>query len=187
MCLVSRTRFQPQNDLKHLNMAQSAGERHNLRATLGIAAEEELKQQFLAFANFGIHTGVVSDMDGAHWAKYCTDCKLVGKGSGSFGSKALTLTDVDLTFAKVKSKGARRITFDQFLKALGLLAEKQAASIAEVVAHCLRFVAPANNAKAVAEDVRLHDDKVSRTLQSAQISTRATFVLYGCPPVTISL
>jgi p25-alpha len=143
-----------------------AGERHNLRATLGIAAEEELRQQFLAFANFGIHTGPVSDMDGAHFAKYCSDCKLLGKSTVSFGKKALTLTDVDLTFAKAKAKGSRRLTFDQFLRALGALGEKQGASIAEVVAHCLRFVAPVNNAKAVAEDVRLHDDKVRRPKSS---------------------
>lgn len=139
-----------------------AGERHNLRATLGIAAEEDLKQQFLAFANFGIHTGHVADMDGAHFAKYCGDCKLLGRGRDAFGGAALTLTDVDLTFAKVKAKGARRITFDQFLKALSALAEKHDASIAEIVAHCLRFVAPESHARAVAEDVRLHDDKVRK-------------------------
>ena len=136
-----------------------AGEQHSLRATMGMAAEEDLQHQFLAFANFGVHTEPVVDMDGAHFAKYCTDCRLLGKSSDSFGPQGLTLTDVDLVFARVKSKGARRITFDQFLKALGGLAEKQGASIAEIVAHCLRFTDPSNNARAVAQDVRLHDDK----------------------------
>lgn len=158
-------------------MTHRSGERHNLRSTLGIAAEEDLKEQFLAFANFGIHSDPVTDIDGSHFAKYCTDCKLLGRGSSTFGSKTLTLTDVDLTFAKSKSKGARRLTFDQFLKALNLLAEKQGLSIADIVKHCLQFVAPAKNATAVAEDVRLHDDKV-RT--QSQARHRHTCRLQGC-------
>jgi hypothetical protein len=99
-------------------------------------------------------------MDGAHFAKYCSDCNLTGKGQWTFGRKALTVTDVDLAFTKVKAKGARKITFDEFLKALNILAEKQSMSVADIAAHCLRCVAPSTNATSVAEDVRLHDDKV---------------------------
>jgi hypothetical protein len=137
-----------------------AGERHNLRSNLGIAAEEDLKEQFMAFANFGVHGSTVTDMDGLHFAKYCSDCNLIGRGQWTFGRKTLTVTDVDLAFAKVKAKRARRITFDEFLMALNILAEKQAMSVADIVAHCLRCVAPTTNATSVAEDVRLHDDKV---------------------------
>jgi hypothetical protein len=150
-------------------VSRAAGERHNLRSTLGINAEEELKQQFLAFANFGNHSVITTDMDGPHFAKYCGDCKLLGKGRQSFGAKTLTLTDVDLTFAKVKSKGSRRISFDQFLKALNILAEKQGAAIADIVGHCLQFIAPSKNATSVAEDVRLHDDKARPTTPTARL------------------
>ena len=40
-------------------------------------------------------------MDGRQFAKLTKDCKLVGGG--------LTNTDVDLIFAKVKAKNARKI------------------------------------------------------------------------------
>eukprot|EP00961_Rhodomonas_salina_P124738 1681060-Rhodomonas_salina.1 len=46
-------------------------------------------------------------MDGKYFAKMAKDCQLVGPG--------LTETDVDLTFAKIKERDARRITYAQFL------------------------------------------------------------------------
>lgn len=141
---------------------RNAGERHALRAGLGVAGEEDLRAQFLAFANFGNHGEPAADMDGARFAKYCADCHVTGRGGDTFGRRALSSTDVDLAFARVKAKGARRIDFGAFVRALGALAERQGAGVAELAAHCLRFVAPTTNATSVAEDVRLHDDKVRR-------------------------
>ncbi len=43
------------------------------------------------------------DMDNRSFVKMFKDSKLVGKG--------LTTTDLDMTFAKVKAKGTRRITY----------------------------------------------------------------------------
>ena len=42
-------------------------------------------------------------MDGKSFAKMAKDCKLI--------DKKLTTTDIDLTFAKVKDKSERRITY----------------------------------------------------------------------------
>lgn len=48
-------------------------------------------------------------MDGKTFVKVAKDCQLL---------KYATVTDIDLLFAKVKTKGARRITMTQFAQAL---------------------------------------------------------------------
>lgn len=58
--------------------------------------------------------------------KLCKDCGLV--------DKAFTTTDVDLIFAKVKAKTARKITFQQFVMALREIAKKKKASEEALVA-----------------------------------------------------
>jgi len=45
-------------------------------------------------------------MDGKTFAKFAKDCKIL--------DKKLTATDIDLIFAKAKSKTDRRITYTQF-------------------------------------------------------------------------
>lgn len=57
-----------------------------------------LKEVFLGY------TAGAADMDGKTFAKMAKDCKIL--------DKALTATDIDLTFAKVKDKAARKITFE---------------------------------------------------------------------------
>lgn len=59
----------------------------------------------------------VHEMDGARFLKLCRDCQLT--------DKQLSTTDVDLVFAKVKSKGQRRISFKQFLTALAMISDKK--------------------------------------------------------------
>lgn len=49
-------------------------------------------------------------MDGKQFMKLAKDCKLL--------DKKLTATDIDLIFPKVKDKGARKITYAQFEKAV---------------------------------------------------------------------
>ena len=56
-------------------------------------------------------------MDGKGFAKMAKDTKLI--------DKKLTGTDVDMTFAKVKERTVRRITFDQFMAGLAVFAEKK--------------------------------------------------------------
>lgn len=60
-------------------------------------------------------------MDGKSLAKLAKDSKLI--------DKKLTGTDVDLAFAKVKAKTERRITFDQFVQATQLFADKKKVDI----------------------------------------------------------
>lgn len=61
-------------------------------------------------------------MDGKSLAKLAKDCKLID-------NKKLSATDVDLAFAKVKAKTERRITFDQFVQAIQLFADKKQVDI----------------------------------------------------------
>ena len=49
-------------------------------------------------------------MDGKQFMKLAKDCKLL--------DKKLTATDIDLIFSKVKDKGACKITYAQFEKAV---------------------------------------------------------------------
>jgi len=53
---------------------------------------------------FKDYCGKETTMEGKSFAKIAKDCKLL--------DKKLTATDVDLIFAKVKDKAARRITYD---------------------------------------------------------------------------
>ena len=65
-------------------------------------------------AVFSAYCGKESTMDGKSFAKLTKDLKLL--------DKALTSTDVDLAFAKIKDKAARRISFTEFLNGLELMA-----------------------------------------------------------------
>eukprot|EP00775_Hariotina_reticulata_P007754 gene7754-7953_t len=89
-------------------------------------------------------------MDGKAFVKMCKDCKLMSKG--------LTTTDVDLIFTKVKAKGARKITFNGFLKAIDDVAAKKGCSLDEVVAAVINAGGPVDNGTK-AEAVKWHDDK----------------------------
>lgn len=66
------------------------------------------------------------EMDGKTYAKVSKDCKVL--------DKKLTSTDVDLSFAKVKtSSSVRTITFEQFSKGVGIWAEKKGVSYDDLV------------------------------------------------------
>ena len=65
-------------------------------------------------------------MDGKGFAKMAKDTKLL--------DKKLTATDVDMTFAKIKERTARRITFDQFMAGLTIFAEKKQVGADDVYA-----------------------------------------------------
>jgi hypothetical protein len=68
-------------------------------------------------AVFKSFNGNTAEMDGRQFAKLCKDTKLIGGG--------FTATDVDLTFAKVKDRTARKITFAQFRAALPVIGAKK--------------------------------------------------------------
>ena len=63
-------------------------------------------------------------MDGKTFAKMAKDCKIL--------DKHLTATDIDLVFAKVKDKAARKITYPQFEKGIAECANKKKTSFDEL-------------------------------------------------------
>ncbi|XP_018596208.2 tubulin polymerization-promoting protein isoform X1 [Scleropages formosus] len=77
-----------------------------------------LEESFRRFAIHGDTRATGKDMHGKNWSKLCKDC-------GIIDGRAITLTDVDIVFTKVKKKSCRTITFDQFKEALGELARKR--------------------------------------------------------------
>ncbi|KAJ3039857.1 hypothetical protein HK097_002729 [Rhizophlyctis rosea] len=93
---------------------------------------EDLQRMYEAFCSFGSSknlaggtpaSGSMTDltgpqMDGAKFAKFMRDNKLINKN--------LTTTDVDIIFNKVKPKGARKIDWSTFLEGLRLVGEKRA-------------------------------------------------------------
>ena len=93
-------------------------------------------------------------MDGKSFAKMCKDTKLI--------DKKLTATDVDLIFAKSKGKTDRRITFDQWLTALGHCAEKKGVGADAVHTKVAASKGPIL-AGTKAEATRFHDDKDAYT------------------------
>lgn len=99
------------------------------------------------FSNF---TAGASDMDGKTFAKFSKDTKIL--------DKKLTATDIDLIFAKVKDKTARKITFDQFKKAISLCAEKKGLGAEALEEKILEHGGPTFKGTK-AEAVRHHDDK----------------------------
>ncbi len=89
-------------------------------------------------------------MDGKAFAKLCKDCKVI--------SKQCTATDVDLVFAQVKDKSLRRITFEQFRKAIDICAQKRKETRAQLVEKMLQTEGPVFTGTK-ADAVKYHDDK----------------------------
>lgn len=98
-------------------------------------------------------------MDGKGFAKMAKDTKLI--------DKKLTTTDVDMTFAKIKERTARRITFDQFMAGLAIFAEKKQCAAEAVHAKVAGSAGPILRGTQ-ADAVRFHDDKSQYTGVYAQ-------------------
>jgi len=94
------------------------------------------------------------EIDGKTWAKLAVDTKIV--------NKQCTKTDIDLIFAKVKDKTARKITYAQFAQAIEQCATKRGESKADLEAAVL-----ASGGKTLtgtqAQATRFHDDKEAYT------------------------
>ncbi|XP_041036832.1 tubulin polymerization-promoting protein family member 3-like [Carcharodon carcharias] len=84
----------------------------------GAGSLMELEESFRRFAIHGDTKATGQDMTGKNFAKLCKDCKVID-------GKAVTGTDVDIVFTKVKAKAARVITFEEFQQALKELAKKR--------------------------------------------------------------
>lgn len=103
-----------------------------------------LKELFLQF------THGASDMDGKVFAKLCKDCKVL--------SKEVTATDVDLVFAQIKDKAARKITYPQFNKGIDICANKRKQTSVALIESMLAQGGPVFKGTK-AEAVKYHDDK----------------------------
>ena len=93
-------------------------------------------------------------MEGKTLVKVAKDCCLL--------DKHFTTTDIDLIFAKVKTKGAKKITFQQFTSALELIAAKKGISTEELESRILSVGGPVFTGTKT-EKVKWHDDKSTYT------------------------
>ena len=93
-------------------------------------------------------------MEGKTFAKLAKDCNLL--------DKKFTVTDIDLIFAKVKTKGARKITPEQYVAALYEIAEKKGISFDDLSTHICCIGGPVFTGTKVAK-VKWHDDKSTYT------------------------
>ncbi len=90
------------------------------------------------------------EIDGKVFAKLCKDCKVI--------SKDCSATDVDLVFAQVKDKSSRKITFEQFKRAIEICAQKLKVTRAQLVDKMLLSDGPVFTGTK-ADAVKYHDDK----------------------------
>lgn len=80
--------------------------------------QQQLKAAFDTYATD-------STMEGKQFVKIFKDLNLLDK-------KRLTTTDIDLIFAKIKEKAARRISFTEFLSGIDLVAQKKGLAAQEL-------------------------------------------------------
>lgn len=89
-------------------------------------------------------------MEGKTFAKMAKDCKIL--------DKALTATDIDLIFAKVKDKAARKINYTQFQEGIKACAAKKKTTFEALSASLCATGGPVFTGTK-AEAVKYHDDK----------------------------
>jgi len=99
---------------------------------------------------FSAYCGKETTMEGKSFAKVAKDLKLIDKN--------LTATDVDLIFAKIKDKAARRITFTEFQNGLSQFAQKKGISESQLQQIVVSSHGPVLTGSK-AEAVKYHDDK----------------------------
>ena len=104
---------------------------------------ESIESTFYAFAQTG-------EMDSRTFQKLLRDAGLIGK--------ALTVTDVDLIFTKVKHISTKRLVLNQFIAALAEVASK-VGSEHEAVASAIIKVSGPQFVGTKADFVKFHDDK----------------------------
>ena len=73
--------------------------------------------------------------------------------------KRFNPTSVDMVFAKVKTKGQRTISYQEFCRALTLAAEQLGCDYESLVANVTSSDGPSTSGATVADSVAFHDDK----------------------------
>lgn len=107
----------------------------------------------MQFCTFGDKSNT-GTMDGRTWKKVCVDCNLV--------SKKYSAADIDLTFARVKDKTAKKIDFAQFQAALKEVATKEGVSVDAIAAKVVEAGGPKSSGTQ-AQANKFHDDKSTYT------------------------
>jgi hypothetical protein len=140
-------------DLACMYRTGATGSISEVREQLGSQAVAGLRQVYTAFATYGQRYNGTNGLDGARFTKLTVDCGLTGRG------RRLKGTDVDLVFAQIRSKGARVVTFEQFVSALAALAQRANLSLTDIVQQVLQSEGPVTRATETLS-VRFYDDKV---------------------------
>eukprot|EP00796_Vickermania_ingenoplastis_P002367 gene2367-1494_t len=108
---------------------------------------------FEQFASFG--GAPTKEMDNSHFTKMLKECKIIGK--------EFTGTDADMLFTKMKAKGARKITVEDFkTKGIPEIAKKLKKSN-EDIEKMISSSAPSTANATKADNVKFHDDKSQYT------------------------
>lgn len=115
--------------------------------------DKDLNHAFYVFACFGTRQ-LSSEMDGAKWVKMLRDARII--------DLAFTSSDADIIFAKVKTKGARRIRYDQFVRGLEYVAQRKNVDTQYVI-NLVCGACPTTNNATVPDYVAYHDDKTLYT------------------------
>lgn len=106
------------------------------------------------------------------------DSGLVGRG------QRLNRSDVDIVFAKTRTKGERVLSFEQFVEALDALGQRCNCSLADIASQVLESGGPITRGT-VAEGVRFYDDKVI-LLGFSPCMTTLSYALFVCAIRSVS-
>ena len=96
--------------------------------------DEDLKALFVQHCSFGKGNRTLDEMDGAAFAKMCSNSGLL--------DEKLTNTTVDLIFTKSKPKGKRKLNFPDFLESLALVASYKGYEFDELILIVVEAGAP---------------------------------------------
>lgn len=108
---------------------------------------------------FTVFCGAQSCMDGKSFAKLCKDCGLI--------DKSCNVSDIDLIFANVVSKGQRRIDLPQFEAALQLVANRKGLDVDVIRKAVAGSMGPVRNGTQ-AENVRFYDRRKTSSFSASQ-------------------
>ncbi|KEP59854.1 UNVERIFIED_CONTAM: p25-alpha family protein [Hammondia hammondi] len=103
---------------------------------------------------FQSYTQGKGDMDSRTLVKLCKETGVI--------DKQMTPTDIDLIFTKCKAKGAKRLTCEDFQKAVEEIAKRKNKSVDEITQQLCSSSGPSFSGTK-ADAVRLHDDKSTFT------------------------
>lgn len=129
--------------------------RHEALAADTASAGDDTEGDWSAVESvFAAFAGKDAVVDGKEFSKLCDQCKLF--------DRKFTKNDVDIVFAKIVTRGQRKIGLEQFRTGMRQIASKKGCPVADVQAAVGASSGPVLNGTK-ADDVRFHDDKSTYT------------------------